>query len=137
VSNRHLPGRESVGERLESAIVDLIANGEAPEDAGIHWDCPEGDEPDHADEDRLRSELWRLYEGCHWVDIDALVARAYDPATEPEEFRRFYLNQCVSTSTTWVTAAELDANPVATVLKEMTWLSASTWAALATQRQSS
>lgn len=50
---------------------------------------------DLANTEELRAALAVAYEGCPWIDLDRLVAEVQDPATDPDDGRRFYLNQPV------------------------------------------
>lgn len=44
-----------------------------------------------------------------WVDLDRIVAETWDPATIPEDARRFYLNQVVAASDAFVSAPQWGA----------------------------
>ncbi len=69
---------------------------------GVLFDSREAPEvPDFADSARLRAALLVSYGEAStdlggWVDLDRLVEEIQDPATDPSDARRYYLNQPAS-----------------------------------------
>jgi hypothetical protein len=53
-----------------------------------------------------------------WVNLDRLVAEIWDPSTDPQDARRYYLNQITHAADSWLSAPELRAISV----KEAAWL---------------
>lgn len=88
-TNAHAPGEDSVAERTWKA-----AEKGAP---GLLYDSI--DVPaveDLGDRAAVRSALETAYGDARWVNLDRLVDEIADPATDPDDARRFYLNQLVS-----------------------------------------
>lgn len=57
-----------------------------------------------------------------WVDLDRIVSEIWDPATVPEDARRYYLNQVVAASDAFVAAPQWGAcaNPTKTLVDDTT-----------------
>lgn len=110
-TNAHRPGDDSVAEQTHQAFLAQLEG--RTRGAGILLDTREAP-PDTnlADEESLRRGLDVAYGDSEWVDRDRIVAEVYDPGTPPETSRRFYLNQIVAASDSWVAPAEWDANTV-------------------------
>lgn len=53
--------------------------------------------------EQLREALEHVYGDCYWADIQAIMGRIYDPAADPDDSRRKYLNQPVSRGDAWCT----------------------------------
>jgi hypothetical protein len=63
----------------------------------VLYDCLEGAEvPDLEDRETLLAGLKVAYGDASWVDLDRIAAECIDPATDPADARRFYLNQLVA-----------------------------------------
>jgi phage terminase large subunit-like protein len=45
-----------------------------------------------------------------WVDLDRIIAEIWDPATDPQDARAFYLGQITHASDSWVSSPEWSAN---------------------------
>lgn len=63
------------------------------------------------DRDSLMAGLRYVYgdsaiEAGGWVDLERIVAEVWDAATDPQDARRFYLNQITHTSDAWVSSPE-------------------------------
>jgi len=117
--NAFLPGEGSVAEE-SAAYWKQIKAGEA-KDEGLYYDHREAPEDtDLSDRDSLHAGLRWAY-GCSskepcvlpghkhtpgWVDIDRLIAEIWDPATDPQDARRFYLNQITHASDAYVSHVE-------------------------------
>jgi hypothetical protein len=87
-TNAFLPGEGSVAEDTHKAW----EKGEA----GLLYEAVEGPwVEDLADKRLLRKALRVAYGDAKWVDLTRVIAEIQDPATEPADARRFYLNQLV------------------------------------------
>ena len=110
-TNAHRPGDDSVAEQTHQAWLAQLEG--RTRGAGILLDTREAPaDTDLADEESLRAGLDVAYGDSEWVDRDRIVAEVYDPGTPPETSRRFYLNQIVAASDSWVAPAQWDANSV-------------------------
>ena len=72
-------------------------------------------ETDPADEESLRRGIRVAYgdsldRNGGWVPEDRIVAEFYDPDTDPQDARAYYLNQITHASGSWVTRQEIAAN---------------------------
>jgi phage terminase large subunit-like protein len=95
-------GEESVAEHSHR-YAQAIAEGQI-EDPGFLFDyrrAPDGF--DFRNPAELRAALAEVYgAAAEWMDLERLVAEAYDPQTREDAFRRFFLNQAVARSTHWL-----------------------------------
>jgi hypothetical protein len=90
-TNAHEPGEDSVAERTYTAA-------QAGAD-GLYYDSAEGPEVDDLSDRRAVLAALRVaYGDSRWVDLERLADEISDPGTEPNDARRFYLNQLVSGS---------------------------------------
>jgi hypothetical protein len=95
--NAYEPGAGSVAE-ASAEYATRIADGTVRDD-GLLWDHREAPpDTDMADESSLLAGLAHVYgesagTAGGWVDLDRLVREIWDPATDPQDARRFYLNQ--------------------------------------------
>jgi hypothetical protein len=88
-TNAFLPGERSVAEDTHRAY----GNGEA----GLLYDALEAPWVDDLSDRRaLRRALKVAYGDARWVDLTRVIAEIQDPATDPADARRFYLNQLVA-----------------------------------------
>lgn len=88
-TNAFLPGERSVAEDTHRAY----ENGEA----GLLYDALEAPwVEDLSDKRALRKALKVAYGDAAWVDLTRVIAEIQDPATDPADARRFYLNQLVA-----------------------------------------
>lgn len=87
-TNAFVPGEGSVAEDTHSAF----EKGER----GLLYDAVEGPwVEDLSDKRALRKALRVAYGDAKWVNLTRVIAEIQDPATEPSDARRFYLNQLV------------------------------------------
>jgi len=109
--NAFEPGMNSVAEKSFAAY-GLQQEGRTRLDKGLLFDHREAPaETDPADEDSLRAGLAYAYgdsADVHggWVNLDRLVAEYWDPDTDPQEARRYYLNQITHASDAFLTHPE-------------------------------
>jgi hypothetical protein len=108
--NAYLPGESSVAE-ASAQYWQTICDGKAI-DEGLHYDHREA-QPDTElpDRDSLLKGLRYAYGdaardvGGH-VDLERIVSEIYDPATDPQDARRYYLNQITHASDSFVSQPE-------------------------------
>ena len=94
-TNAFRPGDLSVAEDSHRAAEDLAD--------GLLYDATDaGEVPSLKNRRDLAKALRRAYGDSTWVDVDRIVDEINDPATNPDDARRFYLNQIVTTSDQWV-----------------------------------
>lgn len=118
--NAFVPGQDSVAEMSANYYAN-IREGRAKED-GLLYDHREWPaDIDMSDRESLRAGLCYVYgesgECCGgWVDLDRIIAEIWDPATDPQDARRFYGNQITHATDSWITypqwAAVTDATKV-------------------------
>lgn len=89
-TNSHLVGEDSVAERSHEAAKKGAA--------GLLYDAVEAPWLDDlTDKDAVRAALAVAYgDSSKWVDLDRLALEIADPSTDPDDARRFYLNQPTS-----------------------------------------
>jgi hypothetical protein len=110
VPNAFEPGTESVAES-SAAYRARIVEGKAKDD-GLLYDHREAPpETDMTDRESLLAGLRVAYgdaaaDAGGWVDLDRIVAEIWDPATDPQDARRFYLNQVTHASDSWLSQPE-------------------------------
>lgn len=103
--NAYIPGEQSVAERSFEAW-DLQQAGKLKE-GGIYLDHREAPpECDPSDRDSLLAGLKFAYGDSTWVDLDRVIADYYDPNTDPQDARRFFLNQVTHASDSYISAPE-------------------------------
>lgn len=98
-TNAYRPGDGSVAEDSHRAAKEGAK--------GLLYDARE---PEPIDDLRnrkaLRKALVQSYgDSSAWVDLDRIVEEVQDPATDPIDARRFYLNQIVAVADAWVEPA--------------------------------
>jgi hypothetical protein len=118
--NAYLPGEGSVAED-SAAYWTQIQEGKA-RDEGLLYDHQEAPaDTDLNDEASLLVGLRAAY-GCSskmpcvlpdhehptmgWVDLERIIAEIHDPATDPQDARRFYLNQITHASDSYISQPE-------------------------------
>lgn len=109
--NAFEPGVESVAERSFAAHEKQL-EGRTRIHTGMlfdHREAPPATDP--ADEQSLRAGLSYVYGGSAdvnggWVNLDRVVAEYWDPDTDPQDARRFYLNQITHASDAWLSQPE-------------------------------
>jgi hypothetical protein len=91
-TNAFVPGEGSVAEATHAAW----EQGEK----GLLYDAVEAPwVEDLSDKRALRKALKIAYGDAKWVDLTRVIAEIQDPATDPSDARRFYLNQRVQHAT--------------------------------------
>jgi phage terminase large subunit-like protein len=111
--NAFLPGEGSVAEQSAAYAASIIEGHE--KDDALFYDHREAPaDTDLSDRDSLMVGLKYVYgdsalSAGGWVDLERIVAEIWDPATDPQDARRFYLNQITHASDAWVTSPEWKA----------------------------
>lgn len=111
--NAYRPGMGSVSE-MTAAYAEQIRAGKT-RDNGLLYDHLEAPaETDMADRESLMAGLQVAYgdsaeSAGGWVDLDRIIAEIWDPATDPQDARQFYLNQVTHASDSWVSAPQIKA----------------------------
>lgn len=87
-TNAFVPGEKSVAEATHEAA--------QKNEPGLLYQATEAPWVENlADKRALKKALKVAYGDSTWVDLDRIVAECNDPATDPADARRFYLNQLV------------------------------------------
>lgn len=108
--NAFVPGEGSVAE-MSAAYYHNILEGRT-RDSGLLYDHREWPpDTDMTDRASLEAGLSYVYgESAEvnggWVDIDRLIAEIWDPATEPQNARRYYGNAITHAVDSWVSQPE-------------------------------
>ena len=109
--NAYRPGMGSVSEATAEYHAS-IKEGRAREE-GLLYDHREApSDTDMADKDSLYKGLLHVYgdsaeENGGWVDLGRIMQEIWDPATDPQDARQFYLNQVTHASDSWMSRPEL------------------------------
>jgi hypothetical protein len=121
ICNAHIPGQDSVGERLWDSY-QAVVGGQAI-DTGILYDAleapantpisdipsPEEDPEGHADALQLLREGIEVARGdAIWLNIDVIVASILDTNNAVTESRRKFLNQINASEDSWIAPNEWD-----------------------------
>lgn len=103
------PGEESVAEKTH-AYYRAIVEGRVKE-RGLLFDHREAPaDVDLADRGSLLAGLRVAYgPAAEWMDLDGIVAEIWDPQNEVSDSRRYWLNQVVAASDSWLAPAEWGA----------------------------
>lgn len=118
--NAFRPGEGSVAESSHAAE-SAQAEGRTRIATGILFDHREAPgDTDPTDRDSLLAGLAYAYgESADvnggWVDLERLLADYWDPDTDPQDARRYYLNQVTHASDSWLSQPEIAARVDATV----------------------
>lgn len=108
--NAYEPGAGSVAE--DSAEYWRRLQSGKLRERGLLYDHREAPpDTDMADRDSLHAGLLHAYgdsaaERGGWVDLERIIAEVWDPATHPQDARRFYLNQVTHASDSWISQPE-------------------------------
>jgi hypothetical protein len=104
--NAFQPGVGSVAE-LSWKAWELQREGRLRTKTGLLYDHrePPGD-VDETDAESLLAAFRHVYGDSTWVDLDRVLADFWDPATDPSENRRFFLNMHDSAADAWLTRPE-------------------------------
>ena len=109
--NAYRPGMGSVSEATAEYHAS-IKEGRAREE-GLLYDHREAPaDTDMADRDSLYKGLLHVYgdsaeDNGGWVDLGRIMQEIWDPATDPQDARQFYLNQVTHASDSWMSRPEL------------------------------
>lgn len=109
--NAYRPGMGSVSEATAEYHAS-IKEGRAREE-GLLYDHREApSDTDMADKDSLYKGLLHVYgdsaeDNGGWVDLGRIIQEIWDPATDPQDARQFYLNQVTHASDSWMSRPEL------------------------------
>lgn len=109
--NAYRPGEGSVSEQT-AAYYESIKEGRARE-RGLLYDHREAPaSTEMSDRASLREGLVHVYgdsakDAGGWVDLDRIMEEIWDPATDPQDARQFYLNQVTHASDSWVSRPEI------------------------------
>lgn len=109
--NAFIPGAESVAERSFEAWTKQ-QEGKLKLDEGLLFDHREAPpETDPSDEQSLLDGLAVAYgdsadRSGGWVNLRRLLAEYWDPDTEPQDARRYYLNQVTHATDGWLSQPE-------------------------------
>ena len=109
--NAYRPGMGSVSEATAEYHAS-IEEGRAREE-GLLYDHREAPaDTDMADKDSLYKGLLHVYgdsaeDNGGWVDLGRIMQEIWDPATDPQDARQFYLNQVTHASDSWMSRPEL------------------------------
>lgn len=87
-TNAPFLGEQSVAE----ATIEACRRGGAAA-RGVLFDHREAPETDLADTAALRRSLKFVYGDSSWINLERLIDEIRDPDTDPDDARRFYLNQ--------------------------------------------
>lgn len=103
-STMYLPGEDSVAEATH-ALAKKIASGKMKR-ARLLFDHREAEaDVDLADEQALRAALADVYGPFFQVmDVRRLIDEIWDPRSDPQDSRRYFLNQAQSARDAWVMA---------------------------------
>lgn len=104
-TNAHSAGTESVAEKSYDAW-RAMSEGRTRSSALLYDSREAHTDVDLADEPDLFVALAEAYGDSTWVDFERLRDEIYDPATPPEDSRRFYLNQITAAVDSWLTQPE-------------------------------
>lgn len=111
--NAFKPGLGSVAER-SAEYANQIQSGNV-KDTGLLYDHQEAPpETDMTDRASLLAGLAVAYGDSAepaggWVDLERIVAEIWDPATDPQDARAFYLGQITHASDSWLSSPEYSA----------------------------
>lgn len=113
-STMYRPGEESVAEKTHD-YHKAIVEGRVKE-TGLLFDHREAPAAvDLADRDSLLAGLREAYgPAADWMDLDGIVAEIWDPQSDPSDSRRYWLNQVVPASDSWLSPAAWGAAADAT-----------------------
>lgn len=109
--NAFVPGSDSVAER-SFAAESKQAEGRTRISTGILFDHREAPpDTDPTDGDSLRNGMAYAYGDSAdvnggWVNLDRIIAEYWDPDTDPQDARLFYLNQITHASDSWLSQPE-------------------------------
>jgi hypothetical protein len=109
--NAFEPGSGSVAENSFASWQKQV-EGKTKIETGLLFDHRESPpETDPADRESLLHGLAHVYGDSAdvnggWVNLERLLAEYWDPDTDPQDARRFYMNQIVAASDAWISQPE-------------------------------
>lgn len=103
--NAFVPGLDSVAQ-ASAEFARQISEGKARDDGLLydHREAPAG--TDLSDRESLMRGLEVAYGDSWWVDLDRIIAEIWDPATDPQDARQYYLNQVTHASDSWLSSPQ-------------------------------
>ena len=104
-TNAHAPGENSVAEKSYDAWL-AIQDGRSRSTSLLYDAREPAAEIDMSQEGELTAGLRAAYGDSTWVDLRRIRDEVWDPATPPEDSRRFYLNQITAAADAWLTQPE-------------------------------
>lgn len=110
--NAYVPGEGSVAEKSHEAWKAQSEGKLRGDDGGILLDHREAPaETDPAERESLMAGLAVAYGDSAdvaggWVSLERILQDYWDPATDPQDGRRFYLNQITHAIDSWITQPE-------------------------------
>ncbi|DAZ90141.1 Bacteriophage protein [Mycobacteroides abscessus subsp. bolletii] len=123
--NAFLPGENTVAERSWKNYQAQLIRAERPQGegrvpGGLYYDHREAPpETDPSDYESLRAGLRISYgesadDNGGWVNLDRIIQEYWDDDTDPQDARRYYLNQITHASDQWISQIEWSAIRVGT-----------------------
>lgn len=106
--NAFEPGEGSVAE-MSAQYWSMILEGKAKNEGLLYDHIEAPPDTDMTEREPLKAGLKVAYGDSDWVDLDRIVDEIWDPATTPQDARRFYLNQITQAADSWLSAVELRA----------------------------
>lgn len=108
-STMYAPGEESVAEATH-AYAQAISEGKA-RDAGLLFDHRQAPaDTDLSEPESLKTGLRAAYGPfADHMDLDGICAEVWDPQSDPNESRRYWLNQPTASSDAWLTPQQVHA----------------------------
>ena len=103
-TNTWVPGEGSVAQ-MTAEYADKIREGGMRGTGVLRWH-PFALVSDLSDDEALRAGLVKLYSDSPWVDVERLMAEVNDLGTDPQDARRFYLNEVTHATDSWISAPE-------------------------------
>ena len=113
-STMYSPGEESVAEATHT-YAQAISEGKARE-AGLLFDHRQAPaETDLSEPESLKNGLRAAYGPfAEHMDLDGICAEIWDPQSDPNESRRYWLNQPTASSDAWLSPQQVEACASAT-----------------------
>lgn len=107
-STMYLMGGGSVAEETHG-YAQAIAEGRVRE-RGLLFDHKQADDVDLGNRDELLEALRYVYGPfSEHMDLDGIIAEIYDPQSDPQDSRRYWLNCPSSASDAWISSLEWSA----------------------------
>lgn len=106
--NAHVPGRDSIGERLWATFEKQEA-GELVDESLLYFALEAPPDTKLNDPEQLEAALRATHGDAVWLNPRRIMQDIYDPETSPSESRRKHLNQVVAAEDAWVWPSEWDA----------------------------